>query len=84
MGSLYTSQLFESLLKSNNIKHSYSLKGHPYDNSYIEGFHSLLKREWVYQHKFTSIEHVILSIYKYIRWFNEDRLNYQKMKLKAA
>ncbi|MHC9537248.1 integrase core domain-containing protein [Dellaglioa sp. BT-FLS60] len=60
MGSQYKSQLFESCLKSNGIEPSYSLKGHPYDNSYIEGFHSLFKRKWIYQQKFKLIEPIKL------------------------
>ncbi|WP_413627754.1 hypothetical protein R4B61_00745 [Fructilactobacillus vespulae] len=35
MGSQYTGFLFENFLKGHGIKHSYSLKGHPYDNGPI-------------------------------------------------
>ncbi|MHC9537345.1 integrase core domain-containing protein [Dellaglioa sp. BT-FLS60] len=73
-----------SCLKSNGIEPSYSLKGHPYDNSYIKGFHSLLKREWVYQQKFKSIEHAILSMNQYINWFNNERLSYQQIFSKVS
>lgn len=48
MGSQYTSAEFEIKLQHYGIKHSHSLKGHPYDNGRIEAFHSLLKREEVY------------------------------------
>lgn len=45
MGSQYTSSLFEGTLQNAGIDHSYSRKGHPYDNARIESFHSLIKRE---------------------------------------
>jgi putative transposase len=47
MESQYTSDQFEMVLKRFKINHSYLLKGHPYDNTYIENFHSMLKREYI-------------------------------------
>ncbi|UQS86911.1 DDE-type integrase/transposase/recombinase [Nicoliella spurrieriana] len=67
MGSQYISDQFEKLLTKLNIKHSYSLKGHPYDNTYIENFHSMLKREIVFQTKFETIEEVTVSIDWHVR-----------------
>ena len=48
MESQYNSSLFEGMLQSAGIKHSYSRKGHPYDNTRIESFHSLINRERIY------------------------------------
>lgn len=59
MGSQYTSCDVENLL-SNQIIHSYSKQGHSYDNSQIEAFHSLLKREFGFQTHFSSFEDLIL------------------------
>lgn len=42
--SQYTSDLFERYLSKVKIKHSFNRKRCPYDNAYIESFHSLLKR----------------------------------------
>ena len=47
LGSQYTSNLFESALAELKIRHSYSRKGCPYDNTCIESFHSVLKKEAV-------------------------------------
>jgi transposase len=47
LGCQYTSNLFESALAELRIRHSYSKKGYPYDNSCIESFHSVLKKEEV-------------------------------------
>jgi transposase InsO family protein len=46
MGSQYTSIDYEELVSQSGILHSYSKKGHPYDNAPIEAFHSILKREY--------------------------------------
>ncbi|WP_331946393.1 DDE-type integrase/transposase/recombinase [Leuconostoc gelidum] len=62
MGSQFTSFGFESLLQRYNIAHSYSKLGNPYDNAKIENFHSLLKREMIYQFQFLSIAHLILDV----------------------
>jgi len=48
-GSQFTSFGFENLLQRHSIAHSYSKLGHPYDNAKIESFHSLLKRDMIYQ-----------------------------------
>ena len=48
LGSQYTSDIFENYLSSKGIKHSFSRKGNPYDNTCIESFHSLLKKEMIY------------------------------------
>ncbi|WP_260167108.1 DDE-type integrase/transposase/recombinase, partial [Leuconostoc mesenteroides] len=45
MGSQYTSTEFNTKGQNYGLKHSYSLKGHPYDNDCMEAFHSILKRE---------------------------------------
>ena len=47
LGSQYTSNIFEEYLAELKIRHSYSRKGCPYDNSCIESFHSILKKEEV-------------------------------------
>ena len=55
MGSQYTSHEFEQLLQSNEIKHSFSKKGYPYDNAAMEPFHATLKKEEVYVKKLRCV-----------------------------
>ena len=43
-GSQYLSNAYEKRLNELGIRHSYSLKGYPYDNSAIESFHASLNR----------------------------------------
>lgn len=74
MGSQYTSFEFERILSINNIQHSYSKQGYLYDNGPIEAFHSILKREFVYQTRFNSYEDLLLQTEKYIQWYNTERI----------
>jgi transposase InsO family protein len=74
MGSQYTSNEVEDLLERHQISHSYSKKGYPYDNSQIEAFHSLLKREFIFQTYFSSFEDLLLRVSNYIGWFNTKRI----------
>lgn len=74
MGSQYTSNEVETLLERHQIVHSYSKQGYPYDNSQIESFHSLLKREFVFQTHFSSYEDLVVRTSTYIDWFNTKRI----------
>lgn len=74
MGSQYTSIAYEGLLKQHLIRHSYSKQGYPYDNGPLEAFHSLLKREFIFQTRFTSFEDLVLRVENYINWYNTERI----------
>lgn len=75
MGSQYTSSLFEGTLQNAGIDHSYSRKGHPYDNARIESFHSLIKRELIYHEEYRTIDDVRASVEWYVNWYNNERIN---------
>lgn len=45
LGMQYLSKEVRSWLSFNNVHHSFSRKGYPYDNSVIESFHAALKKE---------------------------------------
>ncbi|WP_260289789.1 IS3 family transposase, partial [Pediococcus parvulus] len=45
LGSQYRSAGFEQILAQHHIRHSYSKRGCPYDNSCLESFHASLKKE---------------------------------------
>ncbi|PAV31711.1 hypothetical protein CI791_08780 [Leuconostoc lactis] len=75
MGSQYTSSLFEGTLQNSGIHHSYSRKGHPYDNARIESFHSLIKREMIYHEEYGTIDDVRVSVEWYVNWYNNSRIN---------
>ncbi|MGL5055917.1 MAG: IS3 family transposase [Fusobacteriaceae bacterium] len=54
---------------------SYSRKCNPYDNASIEYFHSVLKKELIYQSKPKTFEETKKSLFKYIEgWYNHHRI----------
>lgn len=75
MGSEYTSSVFENWLETNRIRHSYSKKGHPYDNGRIEAFHSILKRALIYPNRFKSQFELVARISRYIHRYNHERIH---------
>lgn len=76
LGCQYTSNLFESALAELRIRHSYSKKGYPYDNSCIESFHSVLKKEEVNLKKYKDSKAAYNAIFEYIEsWYNRKRIH---------
>jgi transposase len=76
LGCQYTSNLFESALAELKIRHSYSKKGYPYDNSCIESFHSVLKKEEVNLRKYKDSKAAYDAVFEYIEsWYNRKRIH---------
>lgn len=75
-GSQYTSNNYEKLLESLEIKHSYSKKGYPYDNASMESFNAILKKEEVNVNTYKTFEEARLSIFEFIEsWYNNQRIH---------
>lgn len=68
-GSQYTSNSYTQILINNNIQISYSRKGYPYHNAWIESFHSTLKREQIYNLVLMNIDDVKLACFDFIEGF---------------
>jgi transposase len=76
LGSQYTSNIFEEYLAELKIRHSYSRKGCPYDNSCIESFHSILKKEEVNLKKYKDFKEAYNAIFEFIEaWYNRERIH---------
>ena len=74
-GSQYTSKLYSSKVEELGGKLSYSRKGNPYDNACIESFHSVLKKELIYQNKIRTFKETKESLFEYIEgWYNSRRI----------
>ena len=59
LGSQYTSKAYEKALKLNNIQHSFSRKGCPYDNAWIESFHAVFCKTFLHNNatnKYTTLQ----------------------------
>ena len=76
LGSQYTSKEYENLLQEDNVKHSYSKKGYPYDNASMESFNAILKKEEVNVNTYETFKEAKLAIFEFIEsWYNNIRIH---------
>lgn len=81
-GCQYTSDLYQTTLRTLGITCSMSRTGCCYDNAVMERFFWSLKYEWTKHEEYVDLEDVRLSVFRYIETFyNSERLhqtlNYQ-------
>lgn len=75
-GSQYASHEYQKRLHQYGMEPSMSRKGNCYDNSCIESFHSILKRELVYLSRFSTRKQAKQEIFEYIEFFyNRKRIH---------
>ena len=73
-GTQYTSKEFRKELDRVDFVHSFSAKGHPYDNAVIESFFKYLKHEELNRRTFNTLQELNLSLFEYIEGFyNKNR-----------
>ena len=77
-GFQYTSYEYKAICESNGIQISMARKGTPIDDSPIESWHSLLKKETLYNYNITSLEEYITLVKEWIEFYNNDRLKGKK------
>ena len=73
-GWQYQHKDYQNLLKKNNIRQSMSRKGNCLDNAVMENFFGLLKSELLYLQKFDSLNHFLMELEEYLRYYNEERI----------
>ena len=60
----------------NDVKHSYSKKGYPYDNASMESFNAILKKEEVNVNTYKTFKEAKLAIFEFIEsWYNNTRIH---------
>ena len=70
------SKEYRKFCAKKGISISYSRKGNPYDNACIESFHATLKKEYVHNENFESLESLRSGMYEYIEiWYNNSRIH---------
>jgi transposase InsO family protein len=77
-GFQYTSNEYRNICLSNRIQISHSRKGNPLDNSIIENFHSILKKETLHNNEYTDIKKYIQSVEDWIYFYNNQRIRLKK------
>ena len=73
-GFQYTSYEYKAICESNGITISMARKGTPIDDSPIESWHSLLKKETLYNNNITSLQEYIQLVEEWILFYNTTRL----------
>lgn len=79
-GWQYRMPAYQRVLRERSIVQSMSRKGNCLDNAAMESFFAVLKSEYFYLNKFTSVDELQEGLKKYIRYYNHDRI---KLKLKG-
>jgi transposase InsO family protein len=73
-GYQYTSYQYKRICESNGITISMSRKGTPIDDAPMESFHSILKKETLYNNDITSLENYINLVNDWILFYNTSRI----------
>ena len=73
-GFQYTSIEYKAICASNGISISMSRKGTPIDDSPMESWHGILKKETLYNNNITSLEHYIQLVEEWIIFYNTTRI----------
>ena len=69
-GFQYTSDEYKVICASKDILISMSRKGTPIDDSPMESWHGILKKETLYNNNITSLEHYIQLVEEWIAFYN--------------
>lgn len=83
-GFQYTSYEYKAICESNGITISMSRKGTPIDDSPIESWHALLKKETLYNNNITSLEEYQKIIEEWIEFYNTTRIKGKKVNKKKV
>ena len=73
-GFQYTSNEYKAICASKGISISMSRKGTPIDDSPMESWHGILKKETLYNNNITSLEHYIQLVEEWISFYNTTRI----------
>lgn len=73
-GFQYTSFEYKAVCESNGILISMSRKGTPIDDSPMESWHGILKKETLYNNNITSLDHYIKLVEEWIAFYNSSRI----------
>ncbi|MFS8513546.1 Integrase core domain-containing protein [Planifilum fulgidum] len=80
-GFQYTSHDYHHMLAQFGLRSSMSRRGNCLDNAPIESFFSHLKTEALQHHHIQDTEQAQILIQRYIRFYNEERLQLKLNKL---
>lgn len=74
-GSQYTASSYQKIVLKNNAICSYSKKGYPYHNAWIETYHASIKHEKLYHMNLQTISDCYLAVHSYNEFYNNTRIH---------
>ncbi len=74
-GSQFTSRSYEQIVLNNGVICSYSKKGYPNHNAWIETYHASIKHEKLYHEQLNTISDCYLAVHSYNEWYNNKRVH---------
>ena len=74
-GSEFDNMAIDELLEVFGIKRSLSKKGCPFDNAVDESTNKILKAEFVYRERFSTLYGLQVKLSDYVHWYNNFRLH---------
>lgn len=77
-GFQYTSNEYRAICEAKGVQISMSKKGSPVDNSPIESWHSLLKKEVLYTINISSLSDYMVQVEDWIEFYNTSRIRNKK------
>ena len=77
-GFQYTSNEYKVICESNGIQISMSRKGTPIDDSPMESWHGILKKETLYNNDIKNIKEYQALVEDWIQFYNTTRLKNRK------
>ena len=77
-GFQYTSFEYKAICAAKGITISMSRKGTPIDDSPMESFHGILKKETLYNNYITSLEEYTALVEDWIEFYNTKRIKNRK------
>ena len=78
-GFQYTSYEYKAICESNGIQISMSRKGTPIDDSPMESWHGILKKETLYNNEISSIQEYQALVEDWIIFYNTSRIKSKKI-----
>jgi len=83
-GFQYTSFQYKEICESNGITISMSRKGTPIDDSPMESFHGILKKETLYNNDITTLEQYIDIVKDWLLFYNTVKIKNMRLQLNVV
>ena len=75
VGKVLKNKEIDEVLRAFKVKRSLSKKGCPYDNAVAEATYKIIKTEFTFNKKFSSLDELRRELQDYVQWYNNERIH---------